>query len=221
MVLVVLVLVIAAGFLTYYRMTNGPAGAEGAPPSELAGPILGPSQASPANTERPYGEEEVASRGSEAAPANPAATGEDERTSLILELALASLPGWEGKIVAHDDNWISATVRATSPDGKVKLDVRVSWDTELGDYEVVSATPVAAPQRATTRKSVIPQGVVEAIVSRPTFSALPDRKLIPKEVTEKTAVIAVQGGGAQWRVTLERRGEKWVITEARKLQPLP
>lgn len=209
-------LVVAAAVVSYYRMATAPSGAKGAAPGTAPNAAAFLESGGPAVSEG-------ASVGVEQFPpgAGAGAGTDDERRSLVLEIALASLPGWHGKITARDDNWATATVRAVSPDGKVTLDIRVSWDSELGDYEVLSATPVVAPQRPSAHSSAIPKGIVKAIVSRPSFANLPDREIIPKQITEKTAVIVVRGGGAQWRVALQRRGDKWVITDARKLQPVP
>ncbi|MCX7599554.1 MAG: hypothetical protein N2512_11925 [Armatimonadetes bacterium] len=220
-VLVVLVLVVAAALLSYYRMAVPPAGTEEAPASSVPGLPEGSTPSVPPDSGVPLSNEGASALQAEPVAGPPSSGGEDERASLILELALASLPGWEGTIIEHDENWTSATVRATSPDGKVKLDIRLSWERELGDYEVISATPAVAPKRSPARTSAVPEDVVEAIVSRPTFAALPNRRLIPKQVTENAAVIVVQGGGSQWRVTLERREGKWVLSDTRKLKPAP
>ena len=217
-VIVVLGLVVVASVLSYYRLATAPAGPGGVAPGGIAGhppvpaPVPGPGSGISSGSEEPLPPQAI--------PAQPAIGGEERRSS-ILELALTSLPGWAGKIVAHDANWATATVRATSPDRKVSLDIRVVWDSELGDYEVVSAVPALGSRPASNPAAAVPEGIAQAIAARPTFAALPDRKLIPKQIADNAAVIVVQGGGAAWKVALQRRDGQWVITDARKLQPIP
>lgn len=232
-VIAVLVLaIVAAGLLFYansvdHRRPRFSTFEAGLPSSIGQTPSSAQEPASPAGTQEPGKAQPAPEKTSAVAKAEKAASPPlsatpppvltmpplDQRADTILEYAVASLPGWKARIVAHDSAYKSATVRATSPTGKLSLDIDVHWDKELGDFSVVNA------QAAGTAKTVatVPKGIIMALDSNPKFKKLPLRKVSMKRLTSDDATILVQSDIKKWQVYLKLKGGHWRLIKAREL----
>jgi hypothetical protein len=223
LVILVLILVLVAAGLSYYQYYGAPQAPEvaaGAPGPEAAAPEGAPTSeeaAPPAGAEQPGGEEAAGG-----APGEQPAGGKgmllpmppkEQRAETITQYALSSMPGWDSKVVSHDDEWKTATVRAVSPDGKISLDIYVAWDKELGDY-AVTAAEAAGAAKAT---AAVPKGILDAIDANPKLKALIDKKVSVRRLTSNDATVLVQSEAGKFRVYLKQKGGHWSIVKARQL----
>lgn len=134
---------------------------------------------------------------------------------MVKQYVLASFPNWSAKVVAHDGDWRSATVRVRSAEDGLALDVELVWDGELGDY-VISRVRRAKSSTAAARPAV-PDGVRDAISGHPRLGRLGQVAIEAKKITSSDALVVLRATEGTWRVYLKRRGNVWAIINARKL----
>jgi hypothetical protein len=239
LVIIVLLLLLVAGGLYYYETFGHP----GQPPSvatsetgpaaavpgrdetaearsgENAKPEAEGPQAEQPGAEKPGAEKPGAE---EAAPSAKPETGKAalmpmpsmaQRPETITQYALTILPGWQSKIVTHAPDYRTATVRATSPDGKITLDVVVQWDKELGDFNVTDAEAAGAAKAT----AAVPKGIMGSLDANAKFKTLPDRRVSVKRLTSHDATIMVQSDIKKWQVYLKVKGGHWTIIKAREM----
>lgn len=224
--LIVLVLIIvSAGLVAYRVVTNKSVAGQAPPVPEAQPPGIVIDEGSTADADASGGADKAGAE-TLAAPSGPEVaavsgqplSGEDTKTT-ILTYALASLPDWDAKILRHDEAWRAVTVRATSPDRKVSLDIELVWDKDLGDYVVTTARAAdtsAAPQRA-AKASGIPQGIMAAISGHPRLGKLSGSTIEMKKLTSADALVVIRSDAGAWRVYLKHRDGHWVISDARQL----
>ena len=163
------------------------------------------------------GREEPGAREGENGLAKPP-QGDEAADAAQVAVALA-FPGWETKIVRHSDDWQTATVRATSSDGKTALDLDVEWDAEIAGYAIVSARIArVVPASANGRGYVkLPTGVLAAVKANPKLKVAAAGQVFVERLTSSDALLVLSGGGQKWRVYLKRVGGGWVVKNAKRL----
>ena len=144
--------------------------------------------------------------------------GDEAADAAQVAVAMA-FPGWDAKVVRHSDDWQTATVRATSPDGKTVLDFDVEWDSEIAGYAIVSARAAkVAPASGSAQGGVkLPAGIMAAVKANPKLKAAAGGQVTVERLTSGDALLTLAGGGQKWRVYLKRAGEGWVVKNAKRL----
>ena len=228
LVVIVLLLVVVAGGLFFYQNYGHPGQPSSVATNEVGPPATMPgadetAEAPSGETEKPEADQPAEKAApEEAAPAEKPDTGKAallpmpsmaQRPETITQYALASLPGWQSKIVTHDPDYKSGTVRATSPDGKVSLDIDVKWDKELGDYSVTDAEGAGAAKAT----AAVPKGIMDALDANAKFKGLPDRKVSVKRLTSHDVTVHVQSDIKKWQVYMKVKAGHWMIIKAREL----
>ncbi len=160
----------------------------------------------------------AAESSAQAEPGEPTGPPQGDEATDAAQVAVGmAFPGWDVQVIGHSDDWQTATVRVTSPDGKASFDFDVEWQPDMAAYGIVRASGGALAGPIAPGGVRLPPGITAALKANPKLKLLAGGPITVERLTSSDALLTLSGGGQRWRVYLKRTGGGWVVKNAKRL----